>query len=157
MTISAFKQQLQSTNELEFYKKDGTRIPAHFHITEVGVTTKHFIDCGGTDRIEQVVSFQLWVAHDTDHRLDPNKLLKIIDMSAHILRDTDYEVEAEYQNETIGRYGIEFENNHFVLIPKQTNCLAQDQCGIPPQKANVSLSELQSSNASCCTPGGGCC
>ena len=48
-------------------------VPSHFHVTEVGKITKHFIDCGGTVRNEEVVNFQLWQADDYDHRLHPEK------------------------------------------------------------------------------------
>ncbi|MEJ7659376.1 MAG: DUF6428 family protein [Hymenobacter sp.] len=37
------------------------------------------------------------------------------------------------------------------VTPKQTACLAQDACGIPPALA---LPQLQMAG---CTPGGGCC
>jgi hypothetical protein len=39
-------------------------VPEHFHVTEVGVVTKDFIDCGGTVRHEKVANFQLWDAND---------------------------------------------------------------------------------------------
>jgi hypothetical protein len=52
-------------------------VPEHFHLTEVGVVTKNFIDCGGTVRSERVANFQLWDANDSDHRLKPQKLLNI--------------------------------------------------------------------------------
>jgi len=31
-----------------FKLPEGTYLPAHFHMTEVGLVTKHFVDCGGT-------------------------------------------------------------------------------------------------------------
>jgi len=34
--------------------ENGTMVPEHFHVTEVGVVTKHFIDCGGTVRNERI-------------------------------------------------------------------------------------------------------
>ena len=40
----------------------------------------------------------------------------------------------EYQNQTIGLYGVEHTGElSFNLIPKKTNCLAPDKCGIPPK------------------------
>jgi hypothetical protein len=156
MKLSEFKSQLSNVEELNFLLPSGSFVPKHFHITEAGLTTKHFIDCGGTVRTEKVISFQLWTANDIDHRLQPDKLLKIIALSENIISGEDLEIEAEYQGETIGRYGVEFMNNTFLLTFKQTNCLAQDQCGIPPAKKRISLNELNAANNSC-TPGGGCC
>ena len=157
MKLSEFKNKLSTLDTLNFVQSKGKYIPTHFHITEVGLTTKYFIDCGGTIREEKYVNFQLWEANDLKHRLSPDKLLNIIDLSEKKLGIGDFEVEIEYQSNTIGRYGIDFDGRDFLLIPKQTNCLASDKCGIPTEKSKVSLSELQNQKSSCCTPGGGCC
>jgi len=156
MKLSEIKEKLNSLSEVSFELPDGTKVPAHFHVTEVGEITKHFIDCGGTVRIEKVVNFLLWEANDFDHRLAPQKLLNIIQLSEKVLNIGDYEVEVEYQAETIGKYNIDFDGTNFLLVNKQTNCLAQDKCGIPTEKLKVNLSDIVKTE-SCCTPGGGCC
>lgn len=157
MKLSDFKKQLSSIQDLAFVLPNGTLVPNHFHITEVGQLTKHFIDCGGTVRNEKVVSFQLWEANDFDHRLTSKKLLDIIALSEKTLGVEDAEIEVEYQSETIGKYGLEFKDNNFLLITKQTNCLASDKCGIPTEKLKINLVELSNQKQSCCTPGSGCC
>jgi hypothetical protein len=157
MKLSDFKKQLSTITDINFVLQNGTVVPKHFHVTEVGQVTKSFIDCGGTVRNEKVVNFQLWEANDFDHRLAPQKLNEIIALSEKILGIEDAEIEVEYQSETIGKYGVEFNGKDFVLTTTQTNCLAQDKCGIPPEKLKVSLSDLQNTNQSCCTPGGKCC
>lgn len=160
MKLSEVKQKLSGLQDLVFVLQDGTRVPDHFHVTEVGVISKHFIDCGGTVRTEQVANFQLWNANDTDHRLKPQKLLNIIDLSERVLGMQDLEVEVEYQANTIGKFGLDFNGSAFVLTNKFTDCLASDACGIPQEKRKVKLSELvmnTGEGASCCTPGGGCC
>jgi len=157
MKLSDFKKQLSSTNELVFELPNGTKVPTHFHVTEVGQVTKHFIDCGGTIRNEKAVNFQLWEANDFDHRLAPQKLMSIIELSEKKLGLEDAEIEVEYQSDTIGKYGIDFNGKNFILTSKQTNCLASDSCGIPAEKLKVNLSQLQTSSQSCCAPGSGCC
>ncbi len=157
MKLSDFKKQLNSTQELTFTLPNGTLVPEHFHVTEVGQVTKHFIDCGGTVRNEMVVNFQLWEANDFDHRLAPQKLKDIIALSESKLFLEDAEIEVEYQSNTIGKYGLDFNGKNFVLTNLYTACLASDKCGIPAEKLKVSLSELQSTNNSSCTPGGKCC
>jgi len=157
MKISALKHHLNSVTELNFKLPDGSSIPAHFHLTEIGLITKHFVDCGVSIHLDKWASLQIWVANDTDHRLQPEKFLKIIDNSEKIIGTEDLEVEVEYQSDTIGRYGLEFDGSNFILTIKQTDCLAQDKCGIPQQKPKVLMSELTNGNQSCCTPGGGCC
>lgn len=156
MKLSQIKTLLTIAETVNFELQDGTPVPEHFHITEVGVVTKHFIDCGGTVRNEKVANFQLWDANDVEHRLKSSKLLSIIGLSEKLLGMEDLEIEVEYQQSTIGKYDIEYNGTNFVLISKQTACLAQDQCGIPVEKQKVNLAEL-SNEKSCCTPGGGCC
>jgi hypothetical protein len=155
MKLSEFKKQLETLETVNFQLQNGSMVPEHFHVTEVGVVTKHFIDCGGTIRNEKVANFQLWNANDFDHQLKPTKLLNIIQLSEDKLGMEDLEIEVEYQAETIGKFDLDFNGQKFVLINKQTACLAEDQCGIPQEKKKVKLNEL--TNSGCCTPGGGCC
>jgi hypothetical protein len=155
MKISEIKQLLNTIQEVNFKLPQGGYVPTHFHVTEVGLNTKHFIDCGGTVRNEKIANFQLWNADDVGHRLTPEKFLKILALSDKILGDEDLEIEVEYQTDTIGRYGLHFNGNEFLLTTKQTTCLAMDSCGAPTEKQKISLSEL--TPAACCTPGSGCC
>lgn len=156
MKLSEIKKHLENLESVDFQLPDETFVPECFHVTEVGILNKKFIDCGGTLRDETVVNFQLWDANDYEHRLKPGKLLNIIELSEKVLGIGDYEIEVEYQNTTIGKYNLGFNGNHFQLINKQTACLAEEQCGIP-QKQNVKLSEIKTNNANSCTPGGSCC
>ncbi len=157
MKLSEIKTKLAELNSVDFELQNGTKVPEHFHVTEVGVVHKHFIDCGGTVRNEKMANFQLWNANDTDHRLKPQKLLNIIELSEKTLGIEDLEVEVEYQMETIGRYALEFNGKSFVLMPKFTDCLASDSCGIPQEKKKIRLSEIVVNNNSCCSPESNCC
>ena len=156
MKLSEIKEILPTLENVEFQLENGTYVPEHFHVTEVGMITKNFIDCGGIIRSEKVVNFQLWNANDFEHRLKPQKLLNIIELSEKVLGIEDFEIEVEYQAQTIGKYDLDFNGKDFVLVNKQTACLAQDQCGIPAEKQKVKLSEIPTQSNSC-TPGGGCC
>lgn len=155
MKLSQFKKYLSGVKEVNFQLPNKKMVPTHFHVTEVGEVTKNFIDCGGTIRNEKVVNFQLWQAEDYDHRLSAEKLLNIINLSESKLNIGDYEIEVEYQAETIGKYSVGFETENFLLLNKFTDCLAKDNCGIPEEKLKVKLSDLQ--NQSCCSPESGCC
>lgn len=156
MKLSEVKKVLSTLTEVNFRLPDGQRLAAHFHVTEVGQINKSFIDCGGVVRHETVVNFQLWNADDVDHRLKPQKMFNIIELSEKVLNIQDHEVEVEYQNTTIGKYDLDFDGNDFILKNKQTACLAEDACGIPSQKPKMKLSEIQK-NTSCCNPSTGCC
>ncbi|MCA8833116.1 DUF6428 family protein [Hymenobacter pini] len=154
MKISEIKQALAEVKAVNFRLPTGEYLPAHFHVTEVGLVSKHFIDCGGVERRETVANFQLWEAGDYDHRLAPQKFLHILELSQRILGAADLDIEVEYQQTTIGKFGLTREGNDFVLTTKQTACLAQDACGIPAAQQFV-LPQLQAAGG--CTPGGGCC
>jgi hypothetical protein len=157
MKLSEIKKHLSTAEAVNFQLEDGTKVPEHFHVTEVGMVTKQFIDCGGTVRNEKVANFQLWDADDYDHRLKPGKLLDIIALSERVLGMEDLEIEVEYQSQTIGKYDLDFNGEDFVLLAKQTDCLAPDKCGISVEKPKISLINLQSESQNSCTPGGGCC
>lgn len=153
MKLHELKSILATTEQVEFELPSGQMVESHFHVTEVGQIAKHFVDCGGTLRTEKVVNFQLWVANDTDHDLKAPKLLKIIDIAENMLGIRNDEIEVEYQQESITKYGLEYNGSHFVLTSKETACLASDACGITPDKLPAS----KTSGATSCTPGGGCC
>jgi Family of unknown function (DUF6428) len=155
MKISEMKQALAGLTAVSFRLPTGEYLPAHFHVTEVGLVSKHFIDCGGVERRETVANFQLWEAGDYDHRLAPQKFLHILRLSENILGSEDLDIEVEYQQATIGKFGLAFENGDFVLTPKQTACLAQDACGIAAVQPFALPQLLVAGSA--CTPGGGCC
>lgn len=155
MKLSDIKKLLRTIDDVCFEFENGSFVPDHFHVTEVGIVTKHFIDCGGTIRFEKVVNFQLWNATDFDHRLKPTKLLNIITLSEEKLGIEDFEIEVEYQSDTIGKYNLDFNGKNFVLISKQTACLASDHCGIPQEKLKVNSTDNYQKKS--CQPGGGCC
>jgi len=154
MTLSEIKNHLKDIKKIGFQLPDGSLVPPNFHVTEVGKITKNFIDCGGVIRNEKLISFQLWHANDFNHRLKAKNILEIISMAENSIIFEDLEIEVEYQNSTIGKYGLSFNGENFILKSKTTNCLAEDNCGIPNSKPKVSLSKLQDEN---CSPGSGCC
>ena len=155
MHLNQFKEALKIANSLKFRLPNGQLIPEHFHITEVGESVKKFIDCGNTIREEKYIVFQLWHDQDTSHRLSPKKLLTIVEQSEKLLNLEDLEIRVEYQGATINVFKIaSTENGSFKLNKTETACLAEDACGIQPQKKKIVLSYLKNSE---CTPNSGCC
>ncbi|MEM7110101.1 MAG: DUF6428 family protein [Bacteroidota bacterium] len=148
---------LESLTEVKFVLPDGSEVPPHFHVTEVGQLDKKFIDCGGTLRTESTINFQLFTAEDYDHRLSCEKLKRIIELSIDKLSLGNHEVEVEFQSETISVYDLAFANGEFRLLAKQTDCLAKDKCGIPSHKPKIRLSALSAKDQTTCGPGSGCC
>ncbi len=157
MKLSEVKKELNAMHAVRFQLSDGTYVPDHFHVTEIGMLTKKFVDCGGTMRQEEVINFQLWTSDDIDHRLFPQKLLRIIELSEKMLGTNDQEVEVEYQSGTIGKYILGFNGKDFLLETKQTNCLASDACGVTSENKKGLIAELNTEGKSSCSPGGGCC
>ena len=158
MKLSEIKSILKNQSTIAFQLPNGALVPSHFHVTEVGKITKHFIDCGGTIRKEEVANFQFWEANDYDHRLHPEKLVKIIALSEEKLQIPDLEIEVEYQMiDTIGKFNLDFDGTNFLLTKKETNCLAKDHCGIPQEKMKAKIGMWQAKETACCTPNSNCC
>jgi len=154
MLLSKFLTSLNQVSSFRFQLPTGDFVPPHFHITEVGMVHKHFIDCGGTERKESVVNFQLWSSDDVQHRLKPQKVIDIIRLSQQKIGISDEEIEVEYQGETIGKYGLGFDGENFQLLVKQTDCLAKDNCGIP-ESDQTKDKTMTAENR--CDPSAGCC
>lgn len=125
---------------------NGEFVPAHFHVTEVGRVNKQFVDCGGTLRHTTSCSLQAWTATDVGHRLSSDKLSKIMKFALTVLYGLeDLPVEVEYGVGVASTYFLsDVEVTPagllFVLVGKQTDCLAPDKCGVKQ----------------CCS-GSGCC
>ena len=138
MKLIELKERLMSSvdvtiQNLLFKLEDGTIIPPYFHITEMGLKSKHFVDCGGTIRTQSNITFQIWTADDFDHRLSPQKLLELIVKNEGLFKQPELEVEMEYQTNTIGSYSLMVDPTNeftYILVPKKTNCLAPDKCGV---------------------------
>ena len=157
MKLSEIKAELKNLAQIAFQLPNGELVPNHFHVTEVGKITKNFIDCGGVVRNEEVANFQLWEANDYDHRLHPEKLLQIIELSEVKLQIPDLEIEVEYQmKETIGKFSLDFDGTNFQLKSKLTDCLAKDNCGIPTEKVKVKIGERKQ-EVTTCDPNSNCC
>ncbi|MGB1038784.1 MAG: DUF6428 family protein [Bacteroidia bacterium] len=160
MKLSELTTTLENMTDVNFLTPDGNFVPRHFHLTEIGLNTKSFIDCGGKKHEIKNVVLQLWVNIDYAHRLKANKFLNIINTSMPLFNGEDLDVIVEYQSETLGRYELGFDGNNFQLQAMATDCLATELCGIDSikNKAKRSLAELTPTmEEGCCTPGGGCC
>ena len=157
MTLHQLRSHLAGGGSPAFYFQDGQAVPAHFHVTELGEVTRHFIDCGGTTRLEKKANLQLWTSIDTDHRLAGERFLQIIGIAEERLGLGDLELSVEYQGEqTIETYGLSLDKaGHLTLTPVATACLAGEVCGVPAVIAKPVMKVIEAT--SCCTPGGGCC
>jgi arsenate reductase len=144
MKLYELKDTLEKNGSalVRFRLPDGTLVAPHAHITEVGLVTKRFVDCGGTPRSETKCQLQSWVADDVDHRLAASKLLGIIQKGGEILGSDEIPVEVEHD---IG-YATQFQIASgelsgaeliFQLAGRHTACLAPDKCCPPPKDATV--------------------
>ncbi len=153
MRVSQFERLLREhpTDQLRLALPDGSLVPAHFHVTEVGRVEKRFIDCGGTRRAVAACVLQVWVADDRHHRLAAGKLAGILALASDLLADQDLAVEVEFERGVVSQYPVLGSERQeglrlFHLGLKHTDCLAKDRCGIPVAGEDGS---------GCCGPG--CC
>jgi hypothetical protein len=151
--VSEFDRLLRQApqSQLRLALPDGSLVPAHFHVTEVGRVEKRFIDCGGTRRETVACVLQVWVAEDRDHRLSAGKLAGILELARDLLAGQDPRVEVEYERGVVSQYPIIASESQeglllFHLGLKHTDCLAKDRCGIPVSADGAT---------GCCGPG--CC
>lgn len=138
---------------------DEEPVPAHFHVTEVARIQKDFIDCGGTERHLLRAQLQVLVANDFDHRLAPEKLLKILRLSAPILGDEPLPLTMEYGRDVAVSYPVSSLETRgaallFRLEAPVTACLAPDSCGLEPEPPRR---EFVRAKVNACAPGSGCC
>jgi len=156
MNVTELLQTLdcQPDATLNILLPNGDRVPAHFHVTEVGHVQKNFIDCGGTRRSSASCLLQAWVAQDLDHRLTSGKLAHIIRLAAPLLGDDELPVEVEYEGALISQFPIaaaepKADGIELLLTTKHTDCLAKDACGL------VGANEANEDSGCCATSG--CC
>jgi hypothetical protein len=139
MNLHQLQAQLRAQPELNLavVLPDRGRLPAHFHVTEVGHIAKKFVDCGGTFRAAEACVLQAFTGspHDDGHRLTAGKLAHILELAKPILPSGELPVEVEYEDGVISQFpveGITVEAGSLVLQLglKHTDCLAKDRCGI---------------------------
>ena len=140
---------------------DGSRVPAHFHVTEVGHVAKKFVDCGGTFRASETCVLQTFVGspRDDGHRLTAAKLARILELAKPILPSDKLPVEVEYEDKVISQFPLaEVSVGAGSLVlqlgGKHTDCLAREKCGLAPD------GDEARDNAGCCAgtaAGGPCC
>lgn len=164
MTVHEFLLHLSSNPKktITFRLPDGSSIPVHYHITEVGHVTRRFIDCGGTRRVQETCLLQTWVHDDVEHRLVAGKLAAIFERAGDILPHHDFPIEVEHESNVVAQYPLEgvevsAEVLQFQLGTKHTDCLARgiclpDTCS-PQQATPIPVS----APSSCCAPDSGCC
>jgi hypothetical protein len=139
MKFSEFKEALRVAGDarVEFALPNGEVVPSHYHVTEVGLVSKDFFDCGGSRRRDEYCALQLWVAGDIDHSLTASKISDILRFTESVLVDKDLPVMVEYQRDSISRYRVGsmarvFGKVTIALAPVFTDCLAPDRCGLGP-------------------------
>ena len=137
MTVAEFHRLLLAHPEekMHWMLPDKSFIPTHYHITEVGRLQKDFIDCGGPVRSLTSCLLQIWVANDTEHRLETTKLATIMQIAKPLLKSDDLPVEVEYEEDVVSQYPVASAEITpagilFYLGTKHTACLAPEKCGV---------------------------
>lgn len=159
MTLKEFKALLEANRDKAFQLQlpDKTSVPICFHITEVALIHKTFIDCGGAMRERRTCQLQAWVGPDEDHRIASGKMADVLGKASGFLADEDLPLEIEYEVNTISQYPVSGaivsdEAVTLQLSTRHTECLAPELCLIP---SNFSSNSIPLSSG-CCGPSG-CC
>lgn len=159
MKLREFKTLLELNREKAFRLQlpDKTSVPISFHITEVALVEKTFIDCGGTLRETKTCQLQAWVGPDADHRIASGKMADILGLAAKFLQDEDLPVEIEYEAATFSQYPVASAQVSddavtLQLTTKHTACLAPELCLMPAASSSSSIPL-----AACGCGPAGCC
>jgi hypothetical protein len=115
-----------------FVLPDGSYIPPHAHVTEVGHVVRNFIDCGGLVGKEEQVVLQTHVGSDTDHRLRSDRFAKILQLGERVLPTSELDINVEYDCCVVSQYPIrevrvEGEQLDLILERAHTQCRARER------------------------------
>ena len=166
MNLAALKSGLTAHADynVTIILPEGARVPAHFHVTEVGHVAKKFVDCGGTFRASEACVLQTYFGspRDDGHRLTAGKLAQILELAKPILPTDDLPVEVEYEGGVISQFplaGLGVEGREVVLQLglKHTDCLAKDKCGIDDGCGCTSEAPADESCCAGAPASAGCC
>jgi hypothetical protein len=134
MKIRELQRSLEFHSNLlpRFVLPDGSYIPEHAHVTEVGHLVRNFIDCGGLVGREEKAVLQTHVGSDTDHRLKSDRFAKILQLGERVLPGCDLDVAVEYDCCVISQYPIseakvEGEYLDLILEREHTQCRARER------------------------------
>src|SRR5258708_29524840 len=77
---------------------NGRRVPAHYHVTEVGHVAKKFVDCGGTFRATEACLLQTFVGSPQadGHRLTAGILVRLLGVADSFLPSPWLPAEVDY-------------------------------------------------------------
>lgn len=150
MRLQEFKTLLEANREKQFLLQlpNAKTVPQSFHITEVGLVSKTFIDCGGKVHTAQTCQLQAWIGPDVDHRIEAGKMADILKISQSIVPSDTLDLEIEYEDDIISQYPVAEavvtdDAVTLRLTTKHTDCLAKELCLVP-----------SANGASCCGPSG---
>lgn len=150
MKLHELKDALRNNPDLlpRFVLPDGDLIPAHAHLTEVGYSAKHSIDCGGVIGHHETVVLQMHVGTDLEHRLTSDRFARILDSSSRVVPHDNLEVEVEHDCCVVARYPVKkiapgWESVDVMLAKNKTQCLARVRA--------------ETAEASTCCGTAGCC
>ncbi len=160
MKLSAFRSMLGQYPDANIVIQlpDGSTVPRHFHVTEVGRVTKDFVDCGGTFRSSEACVLQTWtgVERDDGHRLTAGKLVHILGLAGRIIPSQEIPVEVEHEAGLVSQYpvaSIEGTSTQVtvLLARKHTDCLARESCRTDGQEnCGCADGATEQSEAACC-------
>ncbi len=157
MQLNEFKTLLEAHRDKAFRLQlpDTTTVPLSFHITEVALMHKTFIDCGGTMRESKTCQLQAWVGPDADHRIASGKMADILALAAKFLTNDDLPLEIEYEGASISQYPVQSAHVSddavtLQLTTKHTECLAPELCLVPSTSTSIPLSSCGCGPSGCC-------
>lgn len=179
----SFKEQLQANPDLilQFQYAEDKWVNAAYHITEIKQAPITSVDCGGVMNAWTEIIVQLWepLNEQQDRAMKAGKALSIIDLVEKTLPLNPYGiVKIEFGNSQFDTRQmlpkdlfIDGDNLIVDLRADSVQCKAierggscgtndkDEECCTPvvEVKPKIQLKNLATNDATCCTPGAGCC
>ena len=151
MTLRSLQNVLEANPKRfpRFVLPDGSYIPAHAHVTEVGHVVRNFIDCGGLTGKDEKVVLQTHVGNDAGHRLRSDRFARILRFGTRVVPSADLDVDVEYDCCVVAQYPIakatpDGELLNLILQRGRTQCRARER-------------REGETATGCCVTSGACC
>ncbi|MEH6657248.1 DUF6428 family protein [Leeuwenhoekiella marinoflava] len=153
MNLSELKKILVKSYKIGFELPNKKLVPSHYTVTGIGEQTSNFIDLSGKFQKNRTLVLQLKPSGDYNHRLHPEKLLKLLELAEQSFDTENSDLTIAYQSESTTIYKLEASEKYFKLLPELDYSNT-----IENQKVNHrQTTPLMDAASDPCIPGNGCC
>ncbi|RXG23506.1 DUF6428 family protein [Leeuwenhoekiella aequorea] len=151
MKVSEFKEYLFKAIKIGFELPNGKLIPAHYNMAELLIRKDTYVDKDKKINNREYVILNFKNLDRYNHRLNPNKILELIEKYEEILPISQFDIEVAYFEECLKLYHLEIGAKYLKLI---NTVLDYQELTANQHKTNTPLVDAAADPS---LPGNGCC